>query len=136
MRCLRGGAPLIEPEAVIEALRTLRISNICDEPEIHRQIMAALEAAGIAFRHEYKLISHKRFDFWINGIVIEVKKVKPPKAQLLNQLERYTAVPDVRALIVVFRNFQGAMKGLDLPATINGKPIYLMSLNRNWGIAV
>lgn len=127
---------MIDPETVLQALRSVQISNICDEPEIHRKIKAVLAAAGIPYRHEYKRISHKRFDFWINGIVIEVKKVKPPKAQLLIQLNRYTAVPDVRALIVVFRNFQGAMKGVDLPATINGKPIYLLSLNRNWGIAV
>jgi hypothetical protein len=119
----------------MEALRSIRISNICDEPEIHKKIMTSLEAAGIVYEHEYKLISHKRFDFWISGIVIEVKKVKPPKDRLLIQLDRYTAVPEVRALIVVFRNFQGAMKGLALPDTMNGKPIYLMSLNRNWGIA-
>lgn len=126
---------MTEPGDVMAALRNVRISNICDEPEIHRKIMDALKDAGIAYRHEYKLITHKRFDFWINGIVIEVKKVKPPKAQLLNQLDRYTAVPEVRVLIVVFRNFQGAMKGLDLPDQINGKPVYLMSLNRNWGVA-
>ncbi len=121
---------------MLAALRTVRIMDVSDEPAIHDKIKAALTAAGIPYRHEYPLITHKRFDFWIDGIVLEIKKVKPPKDRLLIQLRRYTAVPEVRTLILVFWNFQGTMRGLGLPDTINGKPVIVFSLNRNWGVAV
>lgn len=127
---------MTDPERIMEALRTVRISNICDEVEIHKKLMQAFDDAAIPYEHEYKVIAHKRFDFWMDGIVIEVKKTKPQKQQLLKQIDRYTAAPQVTALIVVFRNFQGAIKGLPVPKKMNGKPVYSFSLNLNWGIAV
>lgn len=76
------------------------------------------------------MIPGKRFDFWIDGIVIEVKKQKPNKISLLNQLNKYTKEKKVRAVIVVLE------KSMDLPKMLNGKSIFVISLNANWGLAI
>lgn len=119
-----------ELEQIIDILSEIRISNPVAETEIHQEIKKALQNHGIKFRHEYKILTRKRFDFWINGIVLEVKKQKPSKITLLNQLNRYTKVPEVKAIIIVLE------KSINLPKELNGKPIFVKSLNQNWGIAI
>lgn len=115
---------------VISALSQVRISTRMDEEFIHREIMNVFDQHGIQYEHEYKLISHKRFDFWLDGIVVEVKKEKPSKITLLNQLNRYTRADKVAAIIVVLE------KSMDLPKSLNKKPIFVVSLNINWGVAI
>lgn len=110
-------------------LKTVRVNAVTTEPEIHDAISKALKREGFRFRHEYSILTHKRFDFWIAGIVIEVKKKKPGKVVLLNQLNRYTKVPAVRAIIVVLQ------ESIHLPKSLNGKPVICLSLNANWGLA-
>jgi len=84
----------------------------------------------IKYVHECKIIPHKRFDFWLDGIILEVKKKKPSKITLLNQLNRYTKPDEVKAVIVVLE------ESMDLPKYLNGKPIFVVSLNANWGVAI
>lgn len=117
-------------EDILSALSKIRISRTMDEHHIHEEIKKALNKEKIRYKHEYKLLSHKRFDFWIDGIILEVKKQKPQKMQLLNQLNRYTKVPDVKAIIVVLE------KSISIPHEINGKPVVVKSLNANWGLAI
>ena len=66
-----------EIEKIMNILSEIRISSTVDEFEIHEEIKKTLLDHGIKFIHEYKILTRKRFDFWINGIVIEVKKSKP-----------------------------------------------------------
>ena len=101
-----------------------------DEEFIHRKIMDVFDYHHIKYHHEYKLIPHKRFAFYLDGLVIEVKKEKPSKITLLNQLNRYTKTDKVKAIIVVLE------KSMDLPKSLNGKPIFVVSLNINWGVAI
>lgn len=119
-----------EIRMIMDALSTIHISSILNENEIHEEIKKALLEHGIKYKHEYKMLTRKRFDFWINGIVLEVKKSKPSKITLLNQLDRYTKVPSVRAVIVILE------KNINIPNQLNGKPIILKSLNENWGVAL
>ena len=119
-----------EIEKIMGALSTIHISNTLNENEIHQEIKKALSTYNIKYKHEYQILTHKRFDFWINGIVLEVKKSKPSKINLLNQLDRYTKVPAVRAVIVVLE------RNVTIPKQLNGKPIIIKSLNENWGITV
>ncbi len=119
-----------EIKQILDVLSTIRISNTVYEPQIHNEIKKALQGCGIIFKHEYKILTRNRFDFWINGIVIEVKKSRPGKLALLKQLDRYTKVEEVKAVIIVLE------KNIDLPKKINGKPIFVKSLNQNWGIAI
>lgn len=117
-------------EDVLTALSKIRISKTMDEHHIHEEIKKVLDKEKIKYKHEYKLLSHKRFDFWIDGVILEIKKQKPQKMQLLNQLNRYTKVPDVKAIIVVLE------KSIFIPSELNGKPIFVKSLNANWGVAI
>ena len=119
-----------EIKKVLDALSTIHISNTLNENEIHEEIGNALSAYNIKYKHEYQILTHKRFDFWINGIVLEVKKSRPSKINLLNQLDRYTKVPAVRAIIVVLE------KNITISKQLNGKPIIVKSLNENWGVAL
>jgi len=101
-----------------------------EESFIHKEIQRALTIEEIKYVHEYKLIPHKRFDFWIDGIVLEVKKRVPGKLALLKQLDKYTKSDEVKAIIIVLE------KSIDLPKTLNDKPLIVFSLNANWGVAV
>lgn len=115
---------------ILAALQTVKIGSRLDEEAIHRRIMDAFDSHGIRYEHEYKLVSHKRFDFWLDGIILEVKKEKPSKITLLNQLNRYTKPDEVKAVIVVLE------QSMDLPKYLNKKPIFVVSLNANWGVAI
>ncbi len=115
---------------VLSVLLGIRLSRRMDEQEIHTEIMRAFDFRNIPYQHEYKLIPHKRFDFWLDGIVLEIKKEKPSKITLLNQLNKYTKEEQVKAIIVVME------KAMVLPKMLNQKPIYIISLNANWGIAI
>ena len=117
-------------EEILSVLSTVRISNRLDEDEIHQVLKSVFDDHGIHYEHEYQLFPRKRFDFWIDGIVIEVKKQRPTKIYLLNQLNKYTKDKHVKAVIVVLE------KSIDLPKTLNGKPIFVKSLNRNWGVGI
>ena len=115
---------------VLSALSKIRLNRMDEETFIHKEICRALTLEGIRYIHEYKLISHKRFDFWIDGVVLEVKKRVPGKLALLKQLDRYTKSKEVEAVIIVLE------KSIDLPKKLNGKPLIVFSLNANWGIAI
>lgn len=115
---------------ILFALSTVQISTRMDEESIHRKIMDVFDKHIIKYEHEYKLVPHKRFDFWLDGIILEVKKKKPSKITLLNQLNRYTKPDEVKAVIVVLE------KSMDLPKHLNNKPIFVVSLNANWGVAI
>lgn len=115
---------------IVSILRTVRVKAVSTEAEIHEAIGQALRGRGIRFRHEYRILAHKQFDFWIDGLVIEVKKKKPGKVVLLNQLNRYMKVPAVKGIIVVMQ------ESMHLPKSLNSKPLICLSLNENWGVAV
>ena len=117
-------------EQIISALSMIKMNRLDDEMFLHTEIKKTLDGKGINYKHEYKLIPHKRFDFWIDGIVLEVKKRVPGKLALLKQLDRYTKAKEVEAIIVVLE------KSIDLPKELNGKPLITFSLNANWGIAI
>jgi len=118
-------------ERTMAAIRTVRIGVVAEEFEIHRAIAAALEAAGIAFHHEYKLGPRCRIDFLTtDGIGIEVKKGKPYSVAVEQQLERYARFDAVTGIILVIERYQ------DVPTTIAGKPCRSIGLRKLWGIAL
>jgi hypothetical protein len=116
---------------VLKALSKLRINPVMDEYELQNKIAVVLAAEGISFVREYKLGPRSRVDFLTgDGIAIEVKKGKPNKSQVINQLEKYAAFDDVSEIILVVE------KNLDIPREINGKPCISFGLNKLWGIAL
>lgn len=123
--------PLQQMTEVLTALRTVRISRAgLEEFDIHDLLVSALVDAQIPHIREYRFAERCRADLWVNGIVIEVKKSRPPLASLMNQVQRYASQRNVRAVIVVLE------RSVHLPAIISGKPVKVLSLNALWGIAV
>jgi len=123
----------MEFKYIVEALRTVKMRKISTESEIHDEIMKSLKFHNIDFIHEYRISPRKRFDFWIDGIVIEVKKRRPIEIDLRKQLDKYTREPSVKGMIVVMEKIGGSLR---LPNIMNGKPIIILSLYRNWGVSV
>lgn len=119
-----------EVERIISALKTIRIPAQPEETDIHRAIAAALAEAGIEFQHEYRLAPRKRIDFVCGSVGIEVKKSRPKSADLRSQLKRYLEDSFLTAAIVVLQ------RPCSLPESICGKNVYVVSLNRLWGVAL
>lgn len=116
---------------VVSAVRTVRIANAgMSETEIHDAICKTLATNGIPFRREYRFGPHCRADIWVDGIVIEVKKERPARADLWKQVERYAAQAAVRSVVVVME------RSISLSPTVYGKPLEVVSLNALWGIAL
>lgn len=116
--------------AILDALSTLRIAPQPEEYEIHREIERALDDAGISYIHEYKIMPGRRIDFLCGSIGIEVKKSRPDAARLKQQLTRYLDGTCISVMIVVLQ------KPCRLPDTICSKPVYVLALNRLWGVAL
>ena len=119
-----------EMKAIIEALAPLRTPAIPGEYDIHAQIASALQKAGIDHCHEYRLGPRRRIDFRAGRVGIEVKKGRPATAELTRQLRRYLESDELDGMIVV------TQRVVNLPATLCGKPVYVLSLNRLWGVAL
>lgn len=119
-----------EIQQILDALNTLRVSPQPEEYEIHEEIVRALDAAGIPYIHECKLLPGRRIDFACGRIGIEVKKSRPIAAKLREQLKRYLEETELEAVIVVMQ------KPCILPRTICNKPVYVVALNRLWGVAL
>ena len=115
---------------VLRALYTLRTPFIPYETDLHQRVATALAQEELSFVHEKVLGKGRRIDFWINGIGIEIKKGKPQPKALLCQLTKYATHDDIYALIVL------AERSVTLPSTIAGKPVYLLTLQSLWGVAL
>ena len=112
------------------ALSTVRVPARPEEYDIHAAVAGALDAAGLDYTHEYRLGPRCRIDFAVGRVGIVVKKGRPAASQLAAQLRRYLESDALDGAIVV------TQRALPLPATINGNPVRLISLNRLWGVAL
>ena len=119
-----------ELEQVLEALMVIRCPAVCEEVELHRLAIEALESAGLRVEHEAVLAPRCRIDLLCGGIGIEMKKSRPQPAALRRQLERYAACEKVEQLVVV------APRGVTLPKVIGGKRVTMVALERLWGVSL
>ncbi len=115
---------------IADALRCVRVPAEPEEYDIHAAVAEALEQSGIEFIHECPIAPRCRIDFLAGNIGIEIKKGKPTASTLKKQLERYLSSERLEGLLVVMQSH------ILLPNMISGKPIQLISLNRNWGVAL
>jgi len=116
---------------VILSLQNIRINLVRDEFKLQNIIAQQFNQSGIGYDREYKLAPRNRIDFLVaGGIGVEVKKGKPYRRQVIEQLERYTAFPEISTMILVVE------RNLDIPKKINGKKCYSIGLNKLWGIAL
>ena len=117
-------------DAVAAALASVRMPAQPEEYDIHAAVARALSDAGLEYEHEYRLGPRRRIDFRVGRVGIEVKKGRPASSELRAQLQKYLESDALDAVIVVTQRVTA------LPATIGGKPVRLVSLNRLWGVAL
>ena len=115
-------------KSVTAALGTLRVGAADSEERLHEQAAEAFARAGLEAAHEVRLAPRCRIDFMVGGVGVEIKKKRPQRAPLIAQLTRYASCSQVERLVVL------APRGVDLPKSIGGKPVTMMSLERLWGI--
>ncbi len=115
---------------IVSVLAAVRVPAQPEEYDIHAAIARALSGAGLEFEHEYRLGPRRRIDFRVGRVGIEVKKGRPATSALTEQLRRYLSSDDLDAVVVVTQRITA------LPRAIGGKPVYLISLNRLWGVAL
>ncbi len=115
---------------ILSALSAVRMPAQPEEYDIHAAVARALSDAELEYEHEHRLGPRRRIDFRVGRVGIEVKKGRPATSQLTEQLRRYLESDDLDAVIVV------TQRVTSLPRTLGGKPVYLVSLNRLWGVAL
>ncbi|MBQ6373057.1 MAG: hypothetical protein IJJ45_01075 [Clostridia bacterium] len=121
---------MTEIDRIVAALSTVRMPAMPEEYDIHAGVAEALDAAGLAYVHEYRLAPRCRIDFLAGRVGIEVKKGRPSQRALEKQLRRYLVSSDLDAAVVVVQ------RAVSLPATLCGKPVFIVSLDRLWGVAL
>ena len=112
------------------AICSIRCGAADTEETLHAQVLSALCGAGVVPIHEARLAPRCRIDFLVEDLGIEIKKSRPNPAQLRNQLARYAACGQIAQLLVI------APRGVNLPKTIGGKPVFQIALERLWGISL
>jgi hypothetical protein len=126
-----GPVTMVTAWTVLRALHSLRIIQAGqDEADLQDRIAAMLERYGLPARREYRFGPRCRADIWCDGVVVEVKKQRPVLADLSAQVLRYAQQPSCREVIVVLQ------RSVLLPETLAGKPVHVLSLNANWGVAL
>ena len=61
-------------QAIMAALATVRAPAMPGEYDLHAEVSAALDRAGINHSHEYRLAPRCRIDFLAGRVGIEIKK--------------------------------------------------------------
>lgn len=117
-------------DEILTALQCLRAPIQQGEYDLHRLVMDTLSARGIPLQHEVPLAPRCRIDLLCGSVGIEIKRGKPARARLVEQLTRYARCQQVSALVLV------AERSVDLPRQLCGKPVQVICLNRLWGIAL
>lgn len=69
------------------------------EIQLHEALAQVIGEAGYDFKREHVLDARNRADFWIEGIVVEVK-VGGSLAQALRQVDRYIQLPQVHGVVL------------------------------------
>lgn len=117
---------------IIKVLSNLRTNPVNEEYDLQMAIANVLDDSKISYEKECWLGPRNRVDFLIlkDGIAIEVKKGKPNRVQVIQQLGRYAEFDKVNGIILVIE------RNMDIPREINGKPCISFGLNKLWGIAL
>lgn len=117
---------------LLKVLRRIRVAQVgLSEAQLHQQISQALLEAGIEHRREFPFAKGCRADFWVDpGWVIEVKKKRPVRALLENQIARYARSGKVKGLVVLLE------RAITLEPVCEGVPVHVVSMNAAWGVAI
>jgi hypothetical protein len=117
-------------DAVLCALREIRLPYALYEMDIHGRVREALVTAGIPFVHEAMILKGCRIDYLAGGVGIEIKKGKPNQKRLMAQLDRYLQSELLSSIIVV------GWHSVRIPPEINGKQAEQVALSQLWGVSL
>jgi hypothetical protein len=109
---------------LMQLLSKLRL-NLTLEKETQKEIAAALVNHRIDFTREHALDEKNIPDFFINGLVMEVK-LKGTAKQIYRQCQRYCEFDEVKELLLVTN------KSMGLPEYINGKRCRILRIGKAW----
>jgi hypothetical protein len=99
--------------------------RFANEIQLHERIVTVLEMESIPYAREYAL-GGDRFDFFCDGVVIEVK-IAGSVNNALRQADRYCAHDEVKSVVVVStRRWQG--KRSPEPIELRGKLVHLVEI--------
>lgn len=116
---------------ICKAISSIRVIYVGMEYDLQATVAAALQDAGILFQKEYQLGHGNRVDFFVDGVVIEIKKGKPNRTRVMEQIRRYAGFKCVEAVVVVVQS------SLQVPIEeVGGKPCKVIGLQKLWGIAL
>lgn len=116
-----------------------------DEFELHAGLETILTGLGLTVEREVRLDQHSRIDIATDlpaGLRLGIEvKIAGQGMNVLRQVRRYAAVPELDALMLVTtinRHLQAVMPWVDVPAgppsmsrwTLDGKPFDLVLLRR------
>lgn len=124
--------PSVPIQRLLRVLRQVRVEKVgLAEEALHQVISDHLTAARMIHLREHRFSKGCRADFWLErGIVIEVKKRRPVKADLVAQIERYASCDQVRHIVVMLE------RAIDVPVALGAVSVHVVSMNAAWGIAV
>lgn len=125
--------------AVLSSERTLQLAGIagvlgryayryCNELQLHTAIAGVLDEAGYRFEREYVLDAGNRADFFLNGLVIEVK-VDGSLSSALRQVDRYSGLDAVQGVLLASTE-RWADRPLANTAQFRGRPFEMVRLRR------
>ncbi|NWA11927.1 hypothetical protein [Pseudomonas gingeri] len=98
------------------------------EVNLHARLATVFEAEGIEFERERIMDARNRADFWVDGIVIEVK-IDGSMPEALRQVDRYINLPDVQGVILAGTPRWAAEQLKEKP-TWQDKPFQMVRLAR------
>lgn len=99
-----------------------------DEIQLHKRIAEVLTLHGFEFERERVLDARNRADFWLDGLVIEVK-VAGGLSEALHQVGRYIKLPDVTGVILAGTPRWAGQPLVEKPAW-EDKPFQMVRLTR------
>ena len=102
--------------------------TLSNEKATQAELAAAFAAAGLNFSREYRLSGRDVPDFFHTetGLIVEVKITGAGKMDTFRQLTRYAVHASVQGLLLATNLAMG------LPALIESKPAFQVSLGRGW----
>jgi len=120
-------------EGVVNSLMSLRVGKIFEEYDLQNKIAELFDKDGIRYEKEYQLGSGSRVDFLTEcGVAVEVKKGKPNRTRLVEQINRYAQYEEVKAVVIVVET---SLRD-PITETANAKKCAVVGLQKLWGIAL
>lgn len=109
---------------IIQLISKYRFS-LTDEKETQQQMENCFKSAPMQFNREHKLDASNIPDFFIDGIIVEVK-LKGSRRAIYSQIERYSKFEEVDEIILVTNRSMG------LPRMVNNKRCHVLNLGMAW----